>query len=1124
MDLLTSSESIKDTIKVDNYKASILYPRIYRASRGRGEWWSGALSACYSWYKDYPEYKVAGFPRPVLSGKGDPTSQEANAMQAYAPDAYKKEAVIKWYSEVDDPDNFNADGVWRIFRKNVKTGKQIKLGDVPFDKSGNEYTYTDDKGDLEYDNDYVYTVCFAPSGWNVVSEKDAEGLSGYVNFKLERSFKFTSFTSTSTKSDVTIEWTHPAISSASGANSYKVTLQRSEDDGQTWTELKSYNITSPKTTSGSYVDPSSNLKSLVDYSYRLKIYVQDKELYSDVIVDGLKFSSEVTEMVASRGTYGNIIKLQWKVDQSGSNDTYFELFRRPLGSNDENEYKQVYTTVGTQGIYSFDDVTANAGSFYEYKLKIYILSNNGTKKQLGVRTYKTDGFCSATGVISGRVYYDSGTAVSGVKVALTPSNTDGETVSQFRSLLLQSNGAGLKYATTNSEIVNTLFAGDFSYQLYLNPNKNTDSNINKVYEIFDVYNTFTTYLKYISAKKGYQVGVKLNGQTKWSNMYVVPEKWTHLTVVYDSKTATTTVYNTYSTSPKAYVVAKDLKVVNNKKSNCIALGNAYNFKSANPYVGHVDEFRFFTKALTSKEIANNYSRTLAGTENNLAIYWPMDEGLGKQQPIAYDFSSTNEIPNGRHAKVMVAAESSTKVPDKNKLSLCGYTDNEGNYMIRGIRFSGNGTNYVVTPTLGVHKFNASSSSRYISLNSLVHSGVDFTDVSSFKVTGRVLYQNTTIPVEGANLYVDGILASKDGDPIMTDVNGEYTIDVPIGDHFINIKMNGHTFENGGRYPVDKNDVGEKFTFEKETKIDFVDNTKVIVAGRVAGGEIEYGKPLGLNQGIANIGSATITLDFPNSDTHFINAVKNVNGASVSYEKNESRLDYERATDNIESYTYVEGNKNQITIITDSTTGEFAAYLPPLKYTTKSIIINSQKDIDFSKMLPNIDASNAAIEFVDSLIDEEGRVDYFKYCASANVMYKSPSVLKVTENEDGSFGENKVYVTDVNKKKTEVATYTVNKNGSVKYSFGYPIYEELKQYCYDIYAYETYKNFDEKNVVTTEVPLRNAKVTIKNQYASSTSVKMADGSVSETIDDSFELDSLGHAKYYFTAGLPNIQSP
>ena len=108
----------------------------------------------------------------------------------------------------------------------------------------------------------------------------------------------------------------------------------------------------------------------------------------------------------------------------------------------------------------------------------------------------------------------------------------------------------------------------------------------------------------------------------------------------------------------------------------------------------------------------------------------------------------------------------------------------------------------------------------------MHSGVDFEDVSSFPVTGYVLYDGTDYPVEGCNFYVDGNICSKDGHNITSAEDGSYTISVPIGDHFIKVEKNGHVFASEGRYPADPNATGEKLTFVKPlTPLEFRDQPR-----------------------------------------------------------------------------------------------------------------------------------------------------------------------------------------------------------------------------------------------------------------------------------------------------------
>ena len=125
------------------------------------------------------------------------------------------------------------------------------------------------------------------------------------------------------------------------------------------------------------------------------------------------------------------------------------------------------------------------------------------------------------------------------------------------------------------------------------------------------------------------------------------------------------------------------------------------------------------------------------------------------------------------------------------------TDSEGDYIIRGIPFQEGGTNYKVVPELGIHEFSPNMRSMFVSPTSLTANNIDFEDVSSFPMEGYVYYAGTSIPAEGIMFYVDGNIISGNGEIIKTDANGHYLISVPIGKHYVEAKLDGHTMVGGG---------------------------------------------------------------------------------------------------------------------------------------------------------------------------------------------------------------------------------------------------------------------------------------------------------------------------------------
>lgn len=1076
-------------------------------------------------YNVFPNTTIKGFIAP-LDG----------SLKVETQDATKKFVKLIWTT---DKNNKDANGKWYIYR--TVNGKTYKVGETESD----EFEFVDenysDNGkidELAFNTDYVYTVCFMPTDWKYDSYTSLNDLYESKAHVLRRNFSFgtamgegkTLYTESKDKeTKITLHWAHSAISDASATKPYTLYIERSsESDKDNWNQISKIDITSSSKVDGSYVDEESGLELYETYYYRLRIHVQDSDAVSPIFEGALKGASEIVSFKASRGTYTNRVKLQWNVEQVGDNKSYFVLSRRPLGSTDETEedFMEIYTTSGVDDVYSYDDETANPGSYYEYNLKLYAIHDG---KQRGVKNAKADGYCIQTGVLSGRVYYGSGTAVEGVKVLLKTCDADGDLKSPFRSIDLSNDASSIKYNAGNNGM-KKLFAKDFSVQTYIYP-------LEKLSE--DEYQTVYSPVKSMSVLlKAVNVGGQLQNEVVYkvgsefinTGLYLDNDKWSHITTSYNSKTKTLSTI-LFVENPQSDNVP--MLLTNDIESVTISVGEDDEvFTVGSPiedtkhFTGKVDEFRVWTKTLSADEAQKNYFHTLSGTETGLAVYWPMDEALDNQV-IAYDLSLTNGIANERHA-IVTLASSDNSVPSESWLSISAVTDSNGNYVLRGVPFSGNGTNYAVTPTMGVHEFNPSSTSSYVSSSSLIHSGLNFTDVSSFPASGSVFYEGTTIPVVGANISVDGVVAAKEGQPVTTDDNGEFTVDVPIGDHYISISQNGHTYVSEGRYPADPNKLGLKHTFESETTgLTFYDNTLVPIAGRVAGGDVEYEKPLGVGAGNANIGKAKITLDFVGNERYYINAKQVQNGLSYSWDINDEQRTFSEASDSISSQVYVEGGKNQITIYTDPKTGEWSAMVPPLKYEAASITVPSQPDIDLSSKLFVLDASDPILTYTDSIETVQENADgyaRFEYCASNKVEYKGSPTFDVIEDGNGSFGERNYAVKTVTGSDT-IAIYNENDKGEIEYTFGYPIYVDGRTYAYLIQAYEQYTNLDNpEKPVYDKVPLPNLPVTVKNEMATSTVVKFSTGEAAEVASDSFELDSLGCAIYQFVAGTPNIVSP
>jgi hypothetical protein len=216
--------------------------------------------------------------------------------------------------------------------------------------------------------------------------------------------------------------------------------------------------------------------------------------------------------MASRGNYSNTVKLSWQVNQVGTGECYFTLQRRPLGTAGNNGWATIYTTHGTATTYSYDDETAQTGSFNEYKL---ILSENvsGTVKATDQKT--CDGFCMGFGTMSGRISFGSGTAVQDAKVTLRPQDTDGNKMNHFRSLYFNGlSTSGFTCPLTTEEKKN-VFGGDFTIQMWVNPDL---QKMTKGYDhsIFQLGDLSAFYISVNPQGSNYDVSTSVNGSKKYT--------------------------------------------------------------------------------------------------------------------------------------------------------------------------------------------------------------------------------------------------------------------------------------------------------------------------------------------------------------------------------------------------------------------------------------------------------------------------------------------------------------------------------------------------------------------------------------------------------------------------------
>lgn len=1034
-------------------------------------------------------------------------------------DVWKKQTTITW-ENYDERSSF--EGTWSVYR--YPKGKPEASKVIAQKLSVKTHKYTDDIPD--YDTDYVYEVAFIPTG--MPDGKRIERLVGSITTQVTRKFTINGLDIDAEKTNdksITIKWNNQEFK---GNENYVFKILRADGDTISWEEIGSVSVSKKSQTQYSYTD-SKNLQACHTYFYKVQTTMLENHTFvsENYVMGNLLGESQVTSLTATKGDYNGLVKLSWEVHQVGNSITRYELMRTVKG---KNNWATIYKTSGIASSYYYEDNTALPGQYYDYKVR----SITSCDEQESYLERGTDGFCRSTGIVSGRIAYGTGTAVDGARVTLVRNNDNASDISQFYSLRTSGSGDGV-FLALSSDALNSQFGSSaYSVQMFVRPD---DSQTGSAPTLFDLGGKLQLQLGTMDEAKGYPLLLNNGTDATATGLYLPASVFTSLTLSVDANgQASVTTVDAVDTMSVATVpgICKVSFTASEKTGLC--LGGSYEPSADRTFSGYIDEMRVFSgRALTKADILKNYNHSLTGTEDGLFAYWPVDEGI-YNQTTAYDYSKTSGVANGNHGQLGPSTTTSnTVLPTEHQFGIFGITDAQGNFVIRGVPFNGDGTTYMVVPSKGIHEFSPNYSTRYVSASALVHNGVDFEDVSSFPVSGRVVYAGTNYPVEGAQFTVDGTLCSKDGEVITTNANGEYTISVPIGDHYIKVSKTGHVFNNEGRYPADPNEVGTRLTFNQEVKgLEFVDATLVNFSGKVVGGDIEGNKAVGFGLSKNNIGVTELVLT-PTNTVYNLNMLRKTMGGVVSYEVNPETVEVKSATDTIASHAWRgagSADAKKIIIRTDSKTGEFSALVPPLMYK-----VEAQKVVATGETVGSsatVDLTNPLEQMSDTLYNSNKEVErLYTYCKKLAVTYHSNPQFNVMQrgNDDGAFGISEYTVAD-ELGSMKVSDIYSTATGKPVYKYGAPLFIEMDSYTFDIDAFEQYVNKDDKqNHVTEKVPLRNLEIIVSNALSSEQSVYAENnpqggtpGEVGQMVNNTLVLDSVGHATYMWKAGLPNITAP
>lgn len=872
---------------------------------------------------------------------------------------------------------------------------------------------------------------------------------------------------------------------------------------------------------------------------------------------------KLTSFTAAKGENTDKVRLTWDTRFTKTVlKTRYTVYRKKYNPDEilntnassRHEWVQIYSDENTNTTNSYTDETL-PGYVYNYCVRASVGCDGNFNDDIFDDERYDIGYSASRGTIMGSITYQSGnTSVEGVDVRLAADS------------LSMGNKGSISYTRYFSGEQDRLplaigmgddfWKGDWTLQFLLRPTVQAEErNLLSIYGL----NNIT-----INNKE-----ILFGGKT----MTLDPSNYTRMIICHKGDQImigqSDTPKETNGSYTKWSIVVKDKDVANKEvnTSDSISFGATPSMKS---FKGLLDEVRLWNVALNETQVKSTYDRYLTGNESNLSAYYTFDSGVIEY---AFDESHPDGHWNNHHSTlpsltdgVLLPTLTSARCPSEEILCYRGTTDRNGEFQIAGIPYTGEGTNYMIVPIFGTHEFSPSSTRRYVSGQSLVHTGLQFQDVSSFPVPIQAYYALGNYPAEGLSVMIDNKPANdKEGKEIKTDINGRCTVSVPVGKHKLSIFAGNHQMVNEG-YPCSITEVKPNgavnfaplqdadklidFQASPVAPFTFYDNTYARVAGRVVGGNWESEKPLGAGYSSANIGQVSITLEPSVRSGYNLN---NQEDMDVIIDKN--LVSASECNDSIASTTTYKRMSSQIVIDTDPVTGEFLAMIPPVSMRITDIHTTGKngellwEDFNTGNQtdLITIDMMNEEKDTI--VVDENGKAlpenmhRAFHYNVKKNFTYFVDPEIKVVNSKSKDFplmfGDKetkRVYEETDSKgniveKEDVIPFWNPDNHDGTSASYlvgGVPIFTMGDSYSFDISLYERYHNCDTGKDSLYYIP--NVELQIKNNLATMKAVaKMTDDVMSYTLrEDSIPTAVQGSANgittYEFTAGFPNPLPP
>ena len=824
-----------------------------------------------------------------------------------------------------------------------------------------------------------------------------------------------------------------------------------------------------------WIDTVSQLNQCETYQYYIETINKCDDITTSeaqaIVINDLEESVIIAEnLSASKGDTKNHIHLDWH--SSTALATSYSINRRPLGEME-------YINIGSVPISTsdFDDLYANANTLYEYNISAdcecsTTSESSSSSFEFPIVTASIIGFRVPHSSISGSISFNNGDPVENIDVIVYPNNSNDEF--RNRSLSFQAQASKVHISKLNLHRSEDKFAQTIAFWAKSQPG------------VIDQNRCLTTV-------------TNNDSDTTFFDLPFDDLNWHYYTLVFGD-TSSISLYIDGILNDLSFTIAG---FDGFKSTDHIYIGNL----ELDKFKGAVDEISIWSTALSSEEIKFNSNKYLISNNADLLGYYHCDEGVGSN---IYDSSNNNNVYRIDNNLLLESVEFSEIAPEENFINHSALTDQNGFYHVKEIRYNDDGNIFSIVPQTTdtaifstPHQFQPNTSIQYLGDQAEYIPNLNFIDISSFNVNGTINYQihsdmtgtgavNYSIAVEGVKVLIDGIEKNdENGQQIVTNADGEFTIAVPVGEHTITFEKDGLEFQQTSKNENSEftfSNVNEKYNFQSDINLDdFVDiecTSKKSLIVRVTGGLAQEGTPLGFAADTVSIESDQINT-IGQSSFYLVPLGGNSNSPHIIY---------------VETGVY---------------SGEDSVYVLPIEYQIIDFnCTNSdvEQKYDNSYVFPIIDAqirdsSVGNDEFNEDILSFVDGDTTKKFHHKYELIYRSNPVIMVSNQgptgENGIIGKTSVLV------QVDELTIPFNliddNNG---YVLDHPVFQKYEPCTLSVKVVEEYIYHSTNNITQTfTIPVTKGVIQVNNEM-------LYDSTLDTLVVDTEWL-------YIFTPDNPNV---